>query len=276
MRGLLLIGLIFWCSEIMQGQSLYYTEYDENQGLKNTHVNVVLQDPNGFLWIGTMDGLFKFDGSNFSEVFFNDLNTDKAVYDIAIDDKQEIWIAGKNGVTSFNGSNFKHFSLNNDLIDVDRFPRIAIMGGKKFYLTPSGSLFQIKDKKLENIRIFFGTTPEDIIDWHTTDGDLLWMLSENGNIYYFSDNSLRGPFNILGDKMKLLSFSDSREKTEGSFELITDQGVLEAKMDSSDKFFSHQWKFRSDRIRAYFTDSKDQQWLIQDNDFLRIDRKSVV
>ncbi len=38
-----------------------------NQGLKNSAINTITQDREGFLWVGTMNGLFRGDGLEFQE-----------------------------------------------------------------------------------------------------------------------------------------------------------------------------------------------------------------
>ena len=40
--------------------------YGEEEGLKNLAVQAVLQDRAGFLWVGTQDGLYRYDGSHFT------------------------------------------------------------------------------------------------------------------------------------------------------------------------------------------------------------------
>ncbi len=50
------------------GQSLEkikFSRFDVNAGLSNSNVTCFLHDSQGFLWIGTPDGLNKFDGTNF-------------------------------------------------------------------------------------------------------------------------------------------------------------------------------------------------------------------
>src|SRR5204863_6175428 len=44
-----------------------YTFKEYVDGLANLNVNCILQDRQGFLWIGTENGLFRYDGSRFQE-----------------------------------------------------------------------------------------------------------------------------------------------------------------------------------------------------------------
>src|ERR1700674_307562 len=42
-----------------------FRTYAEEDGLGNLTIECLLQDRTGFLWVGTQDGLFRFDGSRF-------------------------------------------------------------------------------------------------------------------------------------------------------------------------------------------------------------------
>jgi signal transduction histidine kinase/ligand-binding sensor domain-containing protein/CheY-like chemotaxis protein len=48
------------------GQRYNFKFYGEEEGLQNLVVQVVLQDRAGFLWVGTQNGLFRYDGSRFT------------------------------------------------------------------------------------------------------------------------------------------------------------------------------------------------------------------
>jgi signal transduction histidine kinase/ligand-binding sensor domain-containing protein/CheY-like chemotaxis protein len=50
----------------LAGQRYNFKFYGEEEGLRNLVVQVVLQDRAGFLWVGTQNGLFRYDGSRFT------------------------------------------------------------------------------------------------------------------------------------------------------------------------------------------------------------------
>ena len=54
------------------GQDIYslHIEKVQDEGLTNSNVNCITQDANGFMWFGTFEGLFKYDGYSF-EAFRN-------------------------------------------------------------------------------------------------------------------------------------------------------------------------------------------------------------
>jgi len=49
----------------LRAQRYNFKFYTEEQGLQNLAVQVVLQDRAGFLWVGTQNGLYRYDGSHF-------------------------------------------------------------------------------------------------------------------------------------------------------------------------------------------------------------------
>jgi len=63
------VGLLcLWCILIPRalGQRYNFKFYGEDEGLQNLSVQTVLQDRSGFLWAGTQNGLYRYDGSRFT------------------------------------------------------------------------------------------------------------------------------------------------------------------------------------------------------------------
>ena len=77
------------------------TRYKTSEGLSSNCITAVFQDSKGFLWIGTEDGLNRFDGKNF-KIFRSIIDDDTSIsgnYIISIteDNEGNIWIADKRG-----------------------------------------------------------------------------------------------------------------------------------------------------------------------------------
>lgn len=73
-------------------------------GLSYRHVTAVVQDHQGLMWIGTRDGLNKFDGYNFT--VYSDRKTEDTpaisnnyVHDLSVDRNGKIWIATETGLS---------------------------------------------------------------------------------------------------------------------------------------------------------------------------------
>ena len=84
-----------------QAPSLYFNRITAQNGLSHNKVNCILQDQRGFIWMGTDDGLNRYDGRRF--VVFRHEPANKSsisgniITDIAEDEKGVLWIATADG-----------------------------------------------------------------------------------------------------------------------------------------------------------------------------------
>src|SRR5579871_5014759 len=63
---LIAIGVCSLAAPSAFGQRYNFKFYGDEEGLKNLAVQAVLQDRAGFLWVGTQDGLYRYDGNHFT------------------------------------------------------------------------------------------------------------------------------------------------------------------------------------------------------------------
>ena len=71
MRRLLYIFFFLSCLSLsLSAQSPRFVNYGPADGLASSSVYAIAQDADGFLWVGTRGGLYRFDGIRFEA--FND------------------------------------------------------------------------------------------------------------------------------------------------------------------------------------------------------------
>src|SRR3954464_9278358 len=76
-----------------------YTALD---GLPQSQVNMVLEDKNGYLWIGTHGGgLARFDGREFKVYTTRDGLLSNIIHYLKLDSQQNLWIVHPRGITRF-------------------------------------------------------------------------------------------------------------------------------------------------------------------------------
>ena len=67
-KGCFFLFVLFFCFGFKSQSNYRFKNYTINSGLSQSAVTTIIQDDNYSLWIGTQDGLNRFDGKNF-EVF---------------------------------------------------------------------------------------------------------------------------------------------------------------------------------------------------------------
>lgn len=102
-----IIGLIF----TLQIQNIHAQQYilknlNTNNGLSNNTVFTIQQDKRGFIWMGTADGLNRFDGKAFKK--FNTISNNNKikgplyVWELLVHSNGSLWLATNKGLFIFN------------------------------------------------------------------------------------------------------------------------------------------------------------------------------
>ncbi len=169
-----LLLLAGWCSAMLctaQTGPLYFKNITTANGLPNNVVNCIMQDHRGFTWIGTNDGLSRYDGNNF--VVFRNKPGDSTsiggniITDILEDEKEVLWIATSDGgLSRYNyrlaaGLQFKQYKhLPNDSASIPVNSINALLQDKQGYL-------------------WLGTNGRDIIRFSKTTGRFNYPIPQS-------------------------------------------------------------------------------------------------
>lgn len=101
----------------LHGQYIFNTLNSE-KGLPSDEVKSVIKDNNGFLWIGTSNGLCRFDGSELLILRHDNTNTnsvcDNDIKTILQDHEGRMWVGTGRGISTFSqdGNDFEHYFNN--------------------------------------------------------------------------------------------------------------------------------------------------------------------
>jgi len=105
--------LLVWTN--LQAQSFYFKNYQPHDGLSNSSVKCITQDTQGFLWLGTRNGLNRFDGNQF-KIFRHNASDptsigSSSILSILTDSKGILWVGTTRGTYCYNPvkENFQPF-----------------------------------------------------------------------------------------------------------------------------------------------------------------------
>ncbi|MCF8247886.1 MAG: histidine kinase [Saprospiraceae bacterium] len=102
-----LIFLLWLITFTAQAQPLrYFTHFTEKDGLSDNNVQCILRDQQGYLWVGTSNGLNRYDGYTFRQYHPDARQSQRTVsneniYDIKQDSDGYIWLATANGLNRY-------------------------------------------------------------------------------------------------------------------------------------------------------------------------------
>lgn len=98
--------LLCWCVVTQAQPVCYFSHFTEKDGLSDLHVQCLLRDRQGFLWVGTANGLNRYDGYRFHHYLPDSRRpthtiSNACVYDLKADSSGLIWIATADGLNRY-------------------------------------------------------------------------------------------------------------------------------------------------------------------------------
>lgn len=178
-------------------QSYLFKRLDVRQGLSHNQVNSIFQDNRGFLWLGTMSGLNRFDGNEIrvfrhNHTHPNSLSDNYITHIYELPDKK-LWIGTRNGGNIYDplSESFQR-NTNNYLLSIG-LPAGQISKIVKdkdanywFLYQNLGGIFRFntKDKKITQLLLKAaqpgGISSYDVADLQQDNNGHIWLVYRNG------------------------------------------------------------------------------------------------
>lgn len=192
MRKLLyFLALLQCCCSAGHAQPYYFRHYQVEQGLSNNTVFCCAQDQRGFFWMGTKDGLDRFDGYSF-KVFRNDPDDTTSIGDnfirsLYIDINNNLYVGTRNGLYRYNPEKENFITLyrtNEEVRDIkkDSLGNIWLVAGQRLiaFSENSGTAHVFQPSE------FFTATSVCIDEAGT-----VWVSTANGYLQQYDRSSNR-------------------------------------------------------------------------------------
>lgn len=164
--------------------------WGKEEGLPQESVKKVLQTRDGYIWVGTQEGLARFDGVHFT--IFNTQNSpgleSDNIHDLAQDGEGNLWIFANSGLSRYRDGVIRNFTPRGEKsgdrvskIWIGRDRRLYVASDDLYYRYENGqlvSLFSSKDYFKQDCWNSFDLAPNDI--WGLTDGNRVYEF-KNGH-----------------------------------------------------------------------------------------------
>jgi signal transduction histidine kinase/ligand-binding sensor domain-containing protein len=256
-----------------QYKNLKFNQYSEQQGLSVDNVNCIIQDNEGFIWIGTDDGLNKFDGSTFTKYIHKPSDSTSIVHNtilyLFISSDSVLWVGTQYGFCYYRKKtdDFVQFvdAQGEDYIrgffeDADK--HIHIVNDRGQSLIMEGNSLRLEYQFDFHVYSFLKDTENNF-----------WLGADEGLYYY----------NIPNDTLILYRFSSSQDRKKRDvaiFCLLEDEGKIWAGTRGEGVFIIDKasgkvsrFETRLDFIKSLFKDNQGNI-LIGDTEGLKIFNKN--
>lgn len=124
---------------LASGQQLFFKTYTAADGLPTSAVSTVFQDSGGYIWVGTREGVARYDGDSFRVFTESDSLLGPHVSRIYEDSRGRIWMAVlRSGISRWDGAQFSNFTVADSLINRSPTCFLETTGGDIYIATFGG------------------------------------------------------------------------------------------------------------------------------------------
>ncbi len=217
-----------------QPTKIHFKHIGNENGLSNSTVETLFQDKRGFIWIGTRDGLNRYDGHQVI-VYKHQAGDSNSICDnyinaIAEDAHQQLWIGTMNGISRFTPAlnKFLHFKLSHNhisaiLVDQRQRKWAASFGGGIFHFDENSQTW----KEIPSFRSNGSSRETHLYILYEDSKQNLWAGGDSGLFLY---NEARQCFEQVTEvslaNTSNLTLKDITEDKSGNLLLATENSGL--------------------------------------------------
>jgi signal transduction histidine kinase/ligand-binding sensor domain-containing protein len=150
---LMIIGALQYSKA--QTTQLKFDHFTEKEGLPDPQISFVQQDDLGYIWIGSLTGLVRYDGYSLKRYIADKKRPDRGVSSMLSDSKHKLWFGtGSDGIACYNREN--------DNFTIYHFPRANNKGYNTIHLTLAD-----KEGNLWGHQTYYATNTTQIFKFDT-------------------------------------------------------------------------------------------------------------
>lgn len=267
----LLVCLILIINCTAQKQGLNFTRVSPAGGLNFQHVNSLTQDAEGNIWMGSNQGVYKYNTLGFNRFHHNPEDTASLRHDIVnqllIDQNNKLWVATNSGIDLFDYRNqsFIHFNYKykDQEIQNHSVHSLAFDNNQEFWIVDATGIGRLDtiSREIDYIDIEHLESTPDLI--HFDKNGIGWLGTNEGTIYKLNPQKealiklIEGP----GSFPHTIHVEDEKiyvgYQSHGAF-VYSQKGEIIKKYEyAKDK----NWDVKNGNVRAIFRDNSQNLWI---------------
>ncbi|MCB8994927.1 MAG: SpoIIE family protein phosphatase [Bacteroidales bacterium] len=155
------------------------------RGKEKYTVNVVFQDPKGWMWFGTDNGLFRFDGINYVRFTVVEGLATNNVTALGSNKDGRLWIGHEDGeISIYNGNTIEKFNPEEGM-GTKKITDIALdSSGVIWFSTSEEGVYRYDGRYLTNVNIDDGLSDNHVYDIEVARDGTLWFATDYGITQY--------------------------------------------------------------------------------------------
>lgn len=174
--------------------------------ISNVNVNC-LAVSGSTLWIGSANGLIKYDFISKKQILFGVSNglIDENITSLTSDLKGNVWIGTKTGLMKFNGKQFLYYKISSDA-NSNNILCSTIDYEENIWFGTHAGLFKFRDEGFISYGAHDGLTNTMVFPIARDNNQALWIGTESGGLFKYENNILSNKRTLLMLVILLIAF----------------------------------------------------------------------
>lgn len=284
-RSCFTAAILFMFAAGLRGQQppLYFERLTTENGVSHNKINCFLQDKRGFIWIGTEDGLNRYDGHTFT-IFRNEPGNASSlsgniITDIIEDKYQRLWIAtADGGMTRYDHrlppaaqfKQYRHLSADTSSIPINIVNALLYDEQGYLWLGTGGRGVWRFNMRTERFEQPARKGTQGILDLCMGPGGIIWAGRQGGgllkinprNLRYEMDERYADLYAKLPHATVTALFRDRRQQMwYGSWDKVLYRFNTATGKEEVLQEHNNPYSFHNDEINCFAEDPKGLLWM---------------